>query len=232
MMNKSKKTIIVTCLLTCIMMICSSALAFAGTSDTVITADEYYATIKSEYSKYGIGFKVNNYNPDFIYTRELLETQLDDIRTEMSSVKNYDAKKRVYIEKIEDCVISEVSPTNGSPRIMPVTKYFTYTARVDSPKTIGGVRMGWANIEQKVTTTVDAQSNYIMSINNVTTRQYGAALNFQSWTQNSYTKSIGNGGKSMLCLSYGTLSIAYSDPFTGGSYTYTSDHQFGATYAV
>lgn len=231
-MKKSKRAIIVTCVLTWIMMIIGSSLAFAGASDTVITPDEYYATLKAEYSKYNISFEVNDYNPDFVYTRELLQTQLNDIRTQMSSVTNYDAEKGVYVEKAEDYAISKVSLSNGSARVMPVTQYFTSTTKVESPLKILGITMGWANIEQKVTTTIDAQSNYIMSIDGVTTRQYGTALNFQSWTQNSYTKNIGSGGKSMLCLSYGTLTIAYSDPVTGGSYTYTSDHMVGATYVL
>lgn len=224
-MKRKKTNIMVTFLMICMVLLSTSTTAFASNKST-ITPEEYYKAVEEEYAKFHIDFKVENYNPEFEYTQELLQKQLEDIRIQMSSVTNYDEEEGVFIEN--ELLESNVS-TNDSKRIMPTTQIFTKNFKINSPLIISGIRMGWADIEQKITTTVDVQSNYFMSIDGCTTRQSGSALNFWSWNQNSSTTEITNGGRSAWCMSYGTLTIRYTDPFLGGTYTYSSDHKLGGS---
>ena len=83
---------------------------------------------------------------------------------------------------------------------------------------------GYADILITVNYTENVQDGDFVSVNSCGSRQYGSALNFRSWQDNGNTVGIGREGYWICGNVYGTLTIAYTDPNTGITATYTSDH--------
>lgn len=84
--------------------------------------------------------------------------------------------------------------------------------------------MGSAQIEIRINTTEDIQANKFVEINSCTSRQFGGAVNFQSWTHGGDDLSINSSRTWINGTVYGTLVIEYTEPQSGMQVTYTSDH--------
>lgn len=192
-------------------------------SSNVITAAQYEAGMQSEFAKYNMGFELVDYKSDFVFTTDLLDADTKTFRTSMES-SNYDKSVGAFVQDYGvvtlNTNLSEYSIENPA-RVMPYKRSFSETKKI-SQSTVAPF-IAWANIQVNVTATEDAQSEVFLSVDSVTSRQYGGALNFVSWTQNSHTFSIV--GASKRCISghvSGTLVSGYTSP-AGISVTYSSD---------
>ena len=187
---------------------------------SLISADDFYALIGAEYAKYHIGFTAENYDPSTMYSLDTLNNVLEEIRTHMSSVSNYNEELGTYVEIIEP--IPDNNPMPYAP--MPYQKTYSKTETVQSPS-----GMGAADIYIETVVTIDALYNIFKSVDSMTTKQLGYALNFESWTQDSWESDvwIQLDASHMQSYATGTLVVSYTEPNTGIKLSYSSEHTLG-----
>lgn len=209
----------------------------ADMQGTTISAEKFYAEIAKEYNKYNIRIQVENIDPTFVYTEKMLENEVAKIRTELASIKNFDEKTGRFIsynagtESITG-THNEASPTS----LMPYDKTFKCIHRIENRSDNNNILFGSAEILVSIDTTIDAQYNKFLSVNNCTSRQYQLGINFESWTQTDYDVKITNyGGQQDNVIDYdvyGTLVVKYTEPIAGTTITYTSDHTLSGQFFV
>lgn len=186
----------------------------------MISAEAFFQAIQEEYAKYHITFTAENYDPNATYPVTELNDVIENIRSQMATVDNYDEELGAFVTTFDDISASS-APAPYS--IMPTEQTFKLNGFAN------GSVIGSAMIEVTVQATVDAQYNTFMSCNSITSRQYGSAINFESWTQTSTSYTISNdpGVSTLTAYANGTLVTSYTDPVSGIKATYTSDHSIG-----
>ena len=116
---------------------------------------------------------------------------------------------------------------------MPYNKTFKSLHQIES-RNRSNLLLGFAEIMVSIDTTIDAQYNRFMSVNSCTSRQYGVGINFESWTQSDCDVSIINfNGEQDNAIEYdvyGTLIVKYTEPTTGVTITYTTDHTLSGKF--
>ncbi|MPM31885.1 hypothetical protein SDC9_78442 [bioreactor metagenome] len=105
-----------------------------------------------------------------------------------------------------------------APYSLPHTRNYMYYT------TLSNGLSGQAEIETKINATEDVQSGNFISLNSVTTRQYGTAINFVSWTQNSHNLKISSVNYLISGTIDGTLTTEYVVSATGTRVRVTKDH--------
>lgn len=183
-------------------------------SDDTISFEEYYAAVKAEYAKYHIQYECSNPNGSFVFTKGLLDKTLKDIQNKVGK-SEFDANTNRFVSHVDP---QSVIKQNIVKRSFIVDRnYFIYTT-VESPG------FGEAGIEIKTNTSEDIQSGKFIYINSCTSRQYGNAVNYKSWTQTAYDLDISSDREWVTGFVFGTLVVEYIEPNTGLKHTYTSDH--------
>lgn len=86
---KSKKYKAFAMALTVCMMI--GALGVPGfalqPNDEVIAFEEYNAALSAEYAKYGVGFEITEYNPNYTFTRSALNEAIAGVEADVNSIQ-------------------------------------------------------------------------------------------------------------------------------------------------
>lgn len=187
-----------------------------------ISAEEFFQAIQDEYAKFHIGYTAEGYDPSATFTQDFLNERLNDIRSRMSSVTNYSEELQSFVEIIPEPEPLDTAVPNA---VMPYKKTYSMTKTIKSPS-----NMGAADIYAEVVTTIDAQYNVFMSIDDMTTKQLGYAFNFESWTQHDGFESkiwTQNGASNMECYATGTLVVSWTGPVAGIKHSYSSEHTIG-----
>lgn len=194
----------------------------ASEKNDVISFEEYYKAVKAEYAKYHIDYECNNYDKSFVFTKKLLNQTLNDIKKHVSAFK-YDTSINSFISyaNVPQSIVEK--KTNVESKVSPDSAFinknhFIYTT-VKSPS-----GMGQAGIQIRINTTEELQGSKFISINSCISRQYGAALNFDSWQDNGNDLDISSNRTWISGCVYGTLVVGYTEPNTGIHATYSSDH--------
>ena len=195
-----------------------------------ISAEKFYAEIAKEYSQYNIRIQVENIDPTFVYTEKMLEEEVEKIRTDLSLIENYDESTGRFVSYNSEVeTLDEASLTS----VMPYNKTFKSLHQIES-RNRSNLLLGFAEIMVSIDTTIDAQYNRFMSVNSCTSRQYGVGINFESWTQSDCDVSIINfNGEQDNAIEYdvyGTLIVKYTEPTTGVTITYTTDHTLSGKF--
>ena len=195
-----------------------------------ISAEKFYSEIAKEYSQYNIRIQVENIDPTFVYTEKMLEEEVEKIRTDLSLIENYDESTGRFVSYNSEVeTLDEASPTS----VMPYNKTFKSLHQIES-RNRSNLLLGFAEIMVSIDTTIDAQYNRFMSVNSCTSRQYGVGINFESWTQSDCDVSIINfNGEQDNAIEYdvyGTLIVKYTEPTTGVTITYTTDHTLSGKF--
>ena len=153
-----------------------------------ISAEEFFQAIQDEYAKFHIGYTAEGYDPSATFTQDFLNERLNDIRSRMSSVTNYSEELQSFVEIIPEPEPLDTAVPNA---VMPYKKTYSMTKTIKSPS-----NMGAADIYAEVDTTIDAQYNVFMSIDDMT-------------TNNLDTPLILNPGPSMMVLNqkYGLRTV-------------------------
>jgi hypothetical protein len=142
-----------------------------NTSNNIISFDDYYSAIKKEFSKYDVNFETTSIDTSITVTKDMLEQDLTQIREQMET------------EPTEYHIMANEDQAPATRAIMPYSKTYTVDRGISHVA-------GNANIRFKIKTTIDAQYNKFRSVDSVSSSQYGGAINFKSWKQNSYSSSI------------------------------------------
>lgn len=199
----------------------SSAYAVEEQNSNVISFEDYYKALKAEYAKYNMNLEILDHNDSFVYTQEFLDEKIASLNSYMETA-DFDKESGTFLDYNYEETTSE-NNTEGQSilGIMPNTRDYTLYPTVNAT----GIFPGSAELEIRVNVTEDVSSGVFMSINSVTSRQYGTAVNFESWTQTSHTVHIISNYNSLIYgVVHGTLVAIYTEPKTGNVIRNTSDH--------
>ena len=220
-MKRLNKVLSAILIFTLVMTVSNSSFAQAKELSNFISAEDYFLAIQEEYEKYHIKFEVTGYDADSVYTLQALDEKIEEIRLQMSRVTNYSEELQTFVEvipELEDNGIATRAP-------MLINKVYSQTRRVNSPSGVG-----MADLLVEIEVTQDGQYNVFTSVNGITSRQQGLAVNFESWEQHDgYESNIWKDeyGSHMECYATGTLVVSYTEPNTNMKMTYSSDHTIG-----
>ncbi len=195
-------------------IVATSISAFAGTekSNTEIGWEEMYRAIKEEWAKYGVTYTVTSRDESRVYTEELKEQVLEDIRVR--------AEKSKELTEAENLIAEQDSISDSlQPRVVLVKRTLTHTQRVVSP-----AYFGYSGVELKVVVDCDGIRGTYHGTPVCTSRNMGDAINFVSWDVESTSAKIQNGATSIAASATGVLTISYTDQLIGSTGTYASRH--------
>ena len=183
-------------------MVCSVGMpAFAA--EEFISIDEYAAAIKAEGTKYGIDCEVIDYDPSKKITQEMLDNAINV--DNLSSIMTLESSEK----------------QNNVTRNMPVTKTVQKSFSVVHPP------YGSATIRADVNVTIDAQRDYVITVNSIDVHEAGGSVNLDYWltTNTSVIKNAPSTGYITLHVD-GRIRFSYTEPTTGitTAYTYDESH--------
>ena len=161
---------------------CFSVSVSAQGSDEVISFDYYYLTLRDEYAKYGIDFRIENTNSDAVYTQQLLEQQLAEAKTFCESISYTTTETPTAISA------TNISDNIVLPQSMPVYYYWTrdYTIRSDT-----AVPNGYLTVEVYCYGYVDIQNGYTISATAAIDDSHGVNVSVQDLTPQATLYSDG-----------------------------------------
>lgn len=193
-------------------------------SGEVISFQEYYDAMKTLFAEYGIRYEILSSDENFVYTRELLDTQLAETRA---------ALEKTASNTSVSFAINEVESTEQNlgetsvQALMPYDYTETYDEYIMSPSAVGG-----ANFTMTLNATADAQYGTFLSVKSYSFKQNGRYLNFKSWTETSKGYTFSSDRTACTVTFSGELVVEYTEPTTGITGGYTSSHTVTHTFKV
>lgn len=188
----------------------SSLTAFAAKDyySDIISASEYETLLKEAASQYGIECSLLDYNSDVIFTRAMLEE-------EINYMKNF--AENLTIEILTPDNVNANSDT-VNPSAMVITKNVYTDIRVESDS------IGCADIRVDANVSVNIQNGNVMSVNSLSTYQIGYCINFDQWVPTSVTKRLNTPQNGYIQVSVkGRASFSHTHPVTGIKIGYTEN---------
>lgn len=164
----------------------------ADSVNGVISFEEYYATLRSEYSKRGVNFTIINPDTTKTYTKEQLEKEISQICEE--PVREATAQNNAAE------LLKSLSPQSVARTPMPINKTYS-TDKIVSPNNKPSC---YATIRMEASAVIDLQYNQIMSVSGCTTYRTGGSSNFYSWKQNS-ARAWSEGTKTIAATANGQV---------------------------
>lgn len=207
-----KKTRAIMYVLCALMMINGNSIAHA--KETVYVDNEQITfQINELYNKYNMGYEFISYEGTKQYTLEEVNIELSKLE---DTLKNISIVEYSYVNMFDNNEIT--------PNVMEITKNYTTYGYADNGIT------GGAQIELTCTAKINLGSNSFMSISNISTRQYGSATNFISWTHKSSSYSYEEMGRHARVEAEGTLVTELT--ILGVKHRTTNDHIIGMVIAA
>lgn len=201
--------------------------AALSTSAGSITAEEFAAKVKAEYSKYGIEYEVLKSGPKKVLTTKMLEEELARVNDIGKQYLKEREVEKAEIAQIKKSMGKEVNLQSSADSVlrgsMFINKSFKYDKTFTEAKGFGN-----ATIRMQLDTTCAADSKEFISVSNITSYQYGIATNFSSWTETNSWYNLSR--KALAGFIQGRLSFQYSEPHTGATVTSTSNREFTCTW--
>jgi len=178
----------------------------------IVSFDEYYTILKSEYEKYGIELELDQeQGRGMTFTQEFLSEELDRVREECKSlIEEQTESEGIEIISISPRAGMPVSAVNYSDHKIKGT-YYEATIRVQA-------RFHW-----------DAQNNKFTGVSEVTSFQNGKAISFVSWKQTEKSTGISSDKKRATAVVKGTYKFSYTHPVSKLKYTVTDSKIYGVT---
>lgn len=158
----------------------------------VISFEEYYTTLRSEYKKRGVDFTIINPDTAKTYTEKQLEKEISQICEE--PVREATAQNNAAE------LLKSLSPQSVARTPMPINKTYS-TDKIVSPNNKPSC---YATIRMEASAVIDLQYNQIMSVSGCTTYRTGEASNFYSWRQNS-ARAWSEGTKTIAATANGQV---------------------------
>lgn len=217
-----KKTLTIILALVLVMSIGVVPSAALTSSKETVTRETFAAKVKAEYAKYGIEYEVVKYGPEKVLTTKMLEDELarvDKIGKQYLKEREVERSKVAAIKKLAEEETNLQSP-DVMPLSMPINKSLKYDKKFNEVAGYGN-----AIIRLQTDVTYDGGTMEFLSINKISSYQYGLAANFQSWTQTNKGSSFSR--NTIYVWAQGRLSFQYNEPNTGNTITSTSDRELG-----
>lgn len=158
----------------------------------VISFEEYYTTLRSEYKKRGVDFTIINPDTAKTYTEKQLEKEISQICEE--PVREATAQNNAAE------LLKSLSPQSVARTPMPINKTYS-TDKIVSPNNKPSC---YATIRMEASAVIDLQYNQIMSVSGCTTYRTGGSSNFYSWKQNS-ARAWSEGTKTIAATANGQV---------------------------
>lgn len=158
----------------------------------VISFEEYYTTLRSEYKKRGVNFTIINPDTTKTYTEKQLEKEISQICEE--PVREATAQNNAAE------LLKSLSPQSVARTPMPINKTYS-TDKIVSPNNKPSC---YATIRMEASAVIDLQYNQIMSVSGCTTYRTGGSSNFYSWKQNS-ARAWSEGTKTIAATANGQV---------------------------
>lgn len=158
----------------------------------VISFEEYYTTLRSEYKKRGVDFTIINPDTTKTYTEKQLEKEISQICEE--PVREATAQNNAAE------LLKSLPPQSVARTPMPINKTYS-TDKIVSPNNKPSC---YATIRMEASAVIDLQYNQIMSVSGCTTYRTGGSSNFYSWKQNS-ARAWSEGTKTIAATANGQV---------------------------
>ena len=193
-------------------------------SEEIISFQEYYDSMRALFAEYNIEYEILSADESFIYTRELLDTQLAETREKLektaglpiiSFVANEGASKEDNAEE------------NSTRALMPYDYTETYDVYIMSPSSMGSA---WFTMTSNAI--ADAQYGTFMNVKSYTFKQNGGYVNYKSWTEISKDYAFSSDRTECTVTFVGELVVEYTEATTGITAGYTSTHTVEHTFSV
>ncbi|MDX8420686.1 hypothetical protein MOZ60_11420 [Stecheria sp. CLA-KB-P133] len=168
---------------------------------------DYTAAVQNEANKYGITVEILDYDREKPITEETINYGIDSVRkyAESLSIKQIDTVNNASTNEV---VIMR--------RAMPVTR--TKYANISASNIYGS-----ANLCVEANFVIDINMGRIMQLNRISAYQYGAFINFDSWSTTSVTSNINSPSDGKISGKVnGYLTTSYTEPRSGIKTGYTS----------
>lgn len=178
-------------------------------ADEILSTDDVIEAIRGEYSKYGIDVQVQDQSSAQQVTQQMLDKYIKDIDNQLNA-----SPETTYNDTVQIIV-------DGNSVLRNSTKKCTATAQVSNSH-------GYASI--KVTASITYSGNTFVKCNSLTSAQSGNAIDFESWTQTSYSRDTLIStlpGRTRYNVN-GTLKTSFS--IAGIKFTSTTDESFGVEF--
>lgn len=176
-----------------------------------IPVEEYYVQMKAEYAKYGVEYDVVDFGSVKEVSRKALEEGLASVREDGRLYQERRAMQMAkmnvmeeYFEKDSDLQLDTVTPLGS----MFINKTFTQDGEFIK---VGGLCR--AVIRMTVNTTCEANNQEFVSIDSISSKKVGVALNFKSWRETDQVPRIS--GNVISAYVEGDLTFEYTEPNTG-----------------
>lgn len=193
-------------------------------SGEIISFQEYYDSMRALFAEYNIEYEILSADESFIYTRELLDTQLTEAREKLEET----AGQPIVSFVAKDVASTEVCVGENSTRaLMPYDYTETYDVYIMSPSS-----MGSAWFTMTLNAVADAQYGTFMNVKSYTFKQNGGYVNFESWTEISKGYAFSSDKKDCTVTFVGELLVEYTEATTGITAGYTSTHTVEHTFSV
>lgn len=209
-----KKKLMVVLFVLCIVF-SSFGYTFARASaneDIVITLEEYCLEIETIFAKYNIRCGLVDYDNEVVITKGILKDSIENIESLLKPL-DYDASKQAFTYEVT--LLTE-DLRGIATRTMPVKHYYSGSKTI----TAG---LGIANIGYYVEATENAQNGQWMSID-----KYSTSMNWgvmaTNWTQTSAYPFIPSSRQVIYVDFYGDLTVQWTDPIVGITFTTVSSH--------
>jgi len=176
-----------------------------------VSSDEIVEALRNVYEKYGRNFVLYSVSDNIRYTKTELQKEISKLDARLK-----EAKSEVFIEPI-------IEANDNDFDIVPQGFHYTrkYTSYVNASNGITGN----AVIEISCTGTIYDGTITFVSVSNISTRRYGSATGFVSWTQNSSDYTISEDKKFANVTATGTLVTRLN--ILGVEHSASFDHVIG-----
>ena len=192
----------------CGVLFCQGTIT-AAAQEQYVAKEVIAEKIESICEEYGVGFQLVSYDDSKRYTSEEVNSVLANLE---NSLRNTSRVHYTYLE------------SGISPRVMETNKTYTSYGYASN-----GVN-GGASLEISCDAKINVGSISFMSISNISTRQYGSATNFVSWTQIGSSYEYLEGGRKARVEATGTLVTEMN--ILGVNHRETADHVIGMIIAA
>lgn len=195
----------------------------AKTTEKTITSDAYHIAMEELHAKYGVEYVVIEQGYKSTISEALFDEALKYYENRLQDMKK--ANETVYVINADEEEFEKLK----AERTASVFALMPYPY---SKSTYANIKNGVGSCRIKSTfeCTVNGNTGTYMHSGRLSSKRYGKAVNFSSWSETDNRWSIGGGGT--YCNGYikGDFLSSYVDPFVGATVSELSEHTVNSVF--